>query len=240
MGVLQGLTEFLPVSSSGHIEIAREVLGVEVESGLRFTMMLHAGTVLSTLVVFWREILKLFKDWAGVANLVVSALPVAFIGLMFREQIEGLFTGNLLLVGCMLLVTAGLLWWSSRRKAGDKPITPQRSFIVGLAQAAAVLPGLSRSGATISAGLLQGVDRAVVARFSFLMALIPIVGELVLDAGELRAGFDTPMLVGFLAAFVSGLAACRWMVRLVSRGRLTWFAVYCAVVGVATLIIHHS
>lgn len=240
LGALQGLTEFLPVSSSGHIEIARQVLGVQVEDNMQFTMLLHAGTVLSTIVVFWREIAGLLSDLFKfrlnegtlfIINLVVASLPVAFVGLMFREQVESLFTGNLALVGAMLLLTAGLLWASSRVRERQKKITPSRAFVVGIAQAAAVLPGLSRSGATISAGLLQGVDRAAVAKFSFLMALIPILGELVLDAGELGGRIDGTMLLGFATAFATGCLACKWMVRLVTRGRLVWFAAYCAVVG---------
>lgn len=245
LGALQGLTEFLPVSSSGHIEIGREVLGVQAADNMQFTMMLHAGTVLSTIVVFWREIGRLlgglfkFKMNEGtifVINLLIASLPVAFIGVMFREEVEGLFSGNLMLVGCMLMVTAALLILSSRMKSGSKPVTPKSAFVIGLAQAAAVLPGLSRSGSTISAGLLQGVDRATVAKFSFLMALIPIVGELILDAGEFRGTMNMPMLAGFLAAFVTGCVACKWMIRLVSRGKLLYFAIYCAVLGAATII----
>lgn len=271
MGTLQGLTEFLPVSSSGHIEIVRQVLGIEVVDNMQFTMLLHAGTVLSTIVVFGREIGRLLGDLFKfrlnegtlfVINLVVASLPVAFVGLMFREQVESLFSGNLLLVGIMLMVTAGLLWWSGRVSArraetsgcgtasssngcsagvatdssmngliGAK-ITPVRAFVIGIAQAVAVLPGLSRSGSTISAGLLQGIDRGTVAKFSFLMALIPILGELLLDASELDGKISGTMMIGFLAAFVTGCLACRWMVRLVTGGRLVWFALYCAVAGI--------
>ncbi len=245
LGALQGLTEFLPVSSSGHIEIGREVLGVQAADNMQFTMMLHAGTVLSTIVVFWREIGRLLGDLFKfrmnegtlfVINLLVASLPVAFVGVMFRDQVEGLFSGNLLLVGCMLLVTAGLLILSGRVRGKSRPVTPKSAFIIGVAQAAAVLPGLSRSGSTISAGLLQGVDRGTVAKFSFLMALIPIIGELLLDAGEFRGAMDMTMLAGFLAAFVTGCVACKWMIRLVSRGKLLYFAIYCAVLGSAAII----
>lgn len=281
LGTLQGLTEFLPVSSSGHIEIAREVLGVQTADNMQFTMMLHAGTVLSTIVVFHREIGRLLADLFKfrlnegtlfVINLLIASLPVAFVGVMFREQIEGLFSGNLTLVGCMLLVTAALLILSGsagtkgaraytgnigRARTGDvddrsqetekslaaeksqeagRSITPVRAFVVGIAQAFAVLPGLSRSGATISAGLLQGIDRGVVAKFSFLMALIPILGELLLDAGEITGTLTAPMLAGFLAAFAVGCLACRWMVRLVSRGKLVWFALYCCALGATAII----
>ncbi len=245
LGVVQGLTEFLPVSSSGHIEIAREMLDLQVADNMQFTMLLHAGTVLSTIVVFWREIGRLFADLfrfrmnegtVFVINLLIASLPVALIGLFFREQIEGLFAGNLLLVGCMLLVTAALLILSGRIRTKNRPVTPKSAFMIGVAQAAAVLPGLSRSGSTISAGLLQGIDRATVAKFSFLMALIPILGELVLDAGGLSANFTTPMLAGFVASFVMGLVACKWMIRLVSRGKLLYFAIYCIVVGLSTII----
>jgi undecaprenyl-diphosphatase len=248
LGIVQGLTEFLPVSSSGHIEIAREVLGIDTGNNMQLTMMLHAGTVLSTVVVFGREIGRLFADLfkfrlndgtVFVINLLIASLPIAFVGVMFHDRIEGLFSGNLLLVGAMLVVTAVLLWLSGRARDTGRPITPKSAFVVGLAQAVAVLPGLSRSGSTISAGLLQGVGRATVAKFSFLMALIPIVGEIVLQAaggtGEGLA-LTVPMLAGFLAAFVTGWAACRWMVRLVTRGRLAWFALYCAALGVFAAI----
>jgi undecaprenyl-diphosphatase len=259
LGTLQGLTEFLPVSSSGHIEIAREVLGVRMGDNMQFTMMLHAGTVFSTIVVFRREIGKLLADLFKfrlnegtlfIINLLIASLPIAFVGLMFRDRIESLFSGNLLLVGCMLLATAALLILSGRMgkknkpphpnggnaEDNGKPMTPVRAFVVGIAQAVAVLPGLSRSGSTISAGLLQGVGRATVAKFSFLMALIPIMGELLLDAGEMKSTFTAPMLAGFLASFAVGCLACRWMVRLVSRGRLVWFAVYCCALGIAAII----
>jgi undecaprenyl-diphosphatase len=245
LGALQGLTEFLPVSSSGHIEIAREMLGVRVEDNMQFTMMLHAGTVLSTIVVFWREIGRLFGDLFKfrlnegtifIINLLVASLPIAFVGVMFREQVEGLFSGNLLLVGCMLLVTAGLLIFSGRARSQARPLTPKSAFVIGLAQAVAVIPGLSRSGSTISAGLLQGVERATVAKFSFLMALIPIMGELILDAGEFRGAMSAPMLAGFLTSFVVGWAACKWMIGLVSKGKLLWFAIYCAAIGAAAII----
>jgi undecaprenyl-diphosphatase len=249
LGALQGLTEFLPVSSSGHIEIAREMLGVRVEDNMQFTMMLHAGTVLSTVVVFWREIglllgglfrFRLNEGTIFIINLLIASLPIAFVGVMFREQVEGLFSGNLLLVGCMLLVTAGLLVFSGRVRTQNNPLTPKRAFVIGIAQAVAVLPGLSRSGSTISAGLLQGVERAAVARFSFLMALIPITGELILDAGEFRGAMSVPMLAGFLTSFVTGWAACKWMIGLVSRGKLLWFAIYCAAVGSAAIIYNFA
>ncbi len=245
LGALQGLTEFLPVSSSGHIEIGREILGVQTADNMQFTMMLHAGTVLSTIVVFWREIGRLlgdlfkFKMNEGtifIINLLIASLPIAFVGIMFRDQVESLFSGNLLLVGCMLLVTAGLLLLSGRVRGKEKPLTPKRAFVVGLAQAVAVLPGLSRSGSTISAGLLQGLSRETVAKFSFLMALIPIIGELLLDAGEFRGAMNVPMLAGFLTSFVVGCLACKWMVKLVSRGKLLYFAIYCTVLGLTSII----
>ncbi len=251
LGVIQGLTEFLPVSSSGHLELANYLFGITDGNNLQFAVAVHAGTVLSTVVVFAHEIGRLFKglfqfrlnpETLYVINLLISTLPVLFVGLFFKEQIEGLFTSNLLLVGSMLLVTAALLTFSHFSKPRQRAITPANAFLIGVAQAVAVLPGLSRSGATISTGLMAGVRREEVSRFSFLMVLIPIIGMNLLDllGGDLTGGHAKApiLLAGFAAAFVTGVLACRWMIRLVNRGKLVWFAVYCTAVGIASIITY--
>ena len=232
MGILQGLTEFLPVSSSGHLEIANYLFGIEAESNLQFTMAVHAATVLSTITVFFRQIVALFKglfrfrmneETRYVINLLISMIPIAVVGFFFKDAIEGLFTSNLVLVGIMLLVTACLLTFAGLAKPRTGTITPKNAFIIGLAQALAVLPGLSRSGTTISTGLLLGVQRSEVSKFSFLMVLVPIIGMNLLEligaptGGE---GIGTWQLVGgFAAAYLTGTLACRWMIRIVNRGK---------------------
>lgn len=250
LGILQGLTEFLPVSSSGHLELANYLFGIEEPSNLTFTMALHFGTVMSTIVVFRSEIGRLLKgffrfrmndEMIFVINILISLLPVLFVGLMFKDSIEGLFTSNLTLVGAMLIVTAAVLVFAQRAKPKQRPVTPKSAFVMGLAQAVAVLPGLSRSGMTISAGLMQGVKREEVSKFSFLMVLIPVIGMNMLElfrggfTGEAVGGVN--IAAGFLTAFVTGMLACRWMIRLVNRGRLMWFAVYCCAVGVTSIIL---
>ena len=250
MGIVQGLTEFLPVSSSGHLEIANVILGIEGEENLAFTTVVHGGTVLSTIVVFWKYLGRLlsnfFKFKPGpemrfCVNILVSCLPVLFVGVMFKDQVESLFTGNLLLVGCMLLVTALLLTFSQKAKPRQREITMKDAFIIGLAQAVAVIPGLSRSGSTISTGLLLGIKREEVASFSFLMALIPIIGANLLELfgggfGQAAGVIGTGSLVaGFLASFIAGTFACRVMINLVKRGNLIWFAIYCAAVGLVAI-----
>ena len=253
MGIVQGLTEFLPVSSSGHLEIASVLLGTKMENNLAFATAVHGGTVLSTIVVFWKEVTGMlsgffkFRNNAGMrmaVNILVSMLPVLVVGMFFKDRVETLFTGNLALVGAMLIVTACLLAFSGwfKPKETGREITMKDAFIIGLAQAVAVLPGLSRSGSTISTGLLLGVKRNEVASFSFLMVLIPIIGINLLDiiggdfgaaSADVGAG---PLLCGFLAAFVSGVLACKVMVNLVKRGKLIWFAAYCFIMGVAAVI----
>lgn len=250
LGILQGLTEFLPVSSSGHLEIFSHVLGVNSEENLSFSVVLHAGTVLSTIFVFWREILALIKglfrfemnaETEFVLKIFVSFIPIVIVGLTLKESIESLFGGSLLIVGVMLLITATALWFSSITKSNDdKELTYKRAFIIGIAQSLAVLPGLSRSGSTISTGLMLGVDRPLVARFSFLMVLIPIIGINFLEI--ISGGFSATtipapvLLVGFLSSFVSGTLACRWMISIVNQGKLWWFALYCVVMGIGTII----
>ncbi|MBO6045751.1 MAG: undecaprenyl-diphosphate phosphatase [Bacteroidales bacterium] len=259
LGLVQGLTEFLPVSSSGHLTIGREILGVEAAQDLVFEVTVHVATVLATIIVFRKEIWKLlcglfkFKyndETDYILKICVSMIPVFIVGMFFKDKVESLFS-SLLVVGLALIVTAMLLLFSDivsyRRKSAaalsDKyrnGIGWWQAFVVGLGQAFAVIPGLSRSGTTISTGLLCGVRREAVAQFSFLMVLVPILGEAFLDVvgGDMAASSVgmLPLLVGFLAAFVSGLFACKVMIALVKKARLRWFALYCALVGLAVII----
>ena len=249
MGILQGLTEFLPVSSSGHLELANVLFGIEGESNLQFTMAVHFATVLSTITVFWKPIGELLRgvfrfrmndETRYVLNIIVSMIPIGLVGLFFKDEIKNLFTGNLLLVGSMLLLTACLLFFADRARPRTGKITTGRAFVIGIAQACAALPGLSRSGATISTGLLLGVQRSEVSKFSFLMVLIPIIGMNFLELLELPAAgssIGTWQLVGgFVAAYVTGTLTCRWMIGIVNRGKLKWFALYCALVGLVSII----
>ena len=256
LGLVQGLTEFLPVSSSGHLAIGRALLGVEPTGDLVFEVTVHAATVLATIVVFRKEIWKLlcglfkFKyndETDYIAKLCVSMIPVFVVGMFFKDQVEAAFA-SLRVVGVCLLVTAVLLtlsdWLSGRVsaavKSGRNGITFWQAFVIGVGQACAVLPGLSRSGTTISTGLLCGVKRSSMAQFSFLMVLVPILGETFLDlvGGEMAASSigATPLLLGFVTAFLSGLFACRVMIALVRKAQLKWFGLYCALAGLAVLI----
>jgi len=249
LGLLQGLTEFLPVSSSGHLEIGHAVLGVHTKNNLLFAVTVHVATVLSTLVVFRKDIWRLLTDlfalqWNEstqyISKLLFSSIPVLILGLLFAEEIEQLFTGNMLLVGSMLLVTASLLTFAHFAKKGDMQITWGKSFLIGIAQALTVMPGISRSGATIATGLLLGIKKDEVARFSFLMVLVPILGAAFLDViggdfSEETAIGTMPLLIGFLAAFISGLLACSLMIKVVKQGKLIYFAVYCLIVGLITI-----
>ena len=253
LGVIQGLTEYLPVSSSGHLAIGSALFGVQGEDNLAFTVMVHVATVLSTLVILWKEIgwiLKgLFKfemnaETKYFLNIVVSMIPVGIVGVFFKDYVEEIFGSGLLIVGCCLLLTALLLTFSYFAKPRQREhISMKDAFIIGLAQAAAVLPGLSRSGSTIATGLLLGNKKENLAQFSFLMVIPPILGEALLDVlkaakGEdAFAGIDTlPLVVGFVAAFVSGCIACKWMINIVKRGKLVWFGVYCAIAGAVTIV----
>lgn len=250
LGLVQGLTEFLPVSSSGHLQIGETLFGLQGEENLTFAVAVHAATVCSTIVILWKEIAGLGKgvfrfQWNGetqyVAKIILSMLPVAVVGVFFKDAIESLFSSGLLVVGVCLLVTAALLAFAYYAKPRIKEkISFRDAFIIGIAQACAVLPGLSRSGATISTGLLLGNRKEAVAQFSFLMVLIPILGEALLDL--MKGGFSgsaampaTALLVGFIAAFAAGCAACKWMIAIVKRGKLIYFAAYCAIVGAAAL-----
>lgn len=264
LGIIQGLTEFLPVSSSGHLEIGKALLNVQIEEDLGFTVIVHLATVLSTITVFFTDIKGLasglfrFKwndEMRYVLKIILSSIPVLIVGLFFQDEVEALFTRNkdlsgdsvhhfnLILVGAALLFTASLLALTTLIKPGEKKHIPfLDAFVMGIAQAFAVIPGLSRSGSTIAAGLLMKNKREEVARFSFLMVLIPIIGAsglMVLDwieAGTTGTGV-LPLVVGFIASYVSGFFACRWMINIVKKGKLIWFAVYCAVVGVISILI---
>ncbi len=249
LGIIQGLTEFLPVSSSGHLEIGKALLGVELEDNIAFSIVVHAATVCSTLVVFRKDILKLFTGAAAfrwndetqyIAKLLFSAFPVILVGLFFEDFVEGFFEGNLFFVGLMLLVTALLLAFTYYARPMDKSISFRDALIIGIAQAFAVLPGISRSGATIATALLLKNKRVEAARFSFLMVLLPILGKAGLDlmSGEIASGSvgGFPLLVGFISSFVVGFLACKLMIRIVNTSKLIYFALYCAIVAIVTII----
>lgn len=268
MGIVQGLAEYLPISSSGHLEICRDLLGLDLNGAesLEFEVLLHVATVLSTIVVLWHEFkplctsfftLKKDENAKTVWKILVSCIPVAIVGVLFKDTVESFFGQDLTIVGCCLLVTALLLSFSyffrTKRydaSVGAKPYEPRDitfvdAFVIGCAQAVAVLPGLSRSGTTIATGILIGNKREVVAKFSFLMVIIPILGEALLDIKDYFTEPATtaaaaigwlPMLVGFLASFFVGCAACKWMIDIVKKGKLIWFAVYCVIVGVLCLV----
>jgi undecaprenyl-diphosphatase len=251
LGIVQGLTEFLPVSSSGHLLLSKEILGIENNGGTTFEVLVHAATVLSTLTVFRNDIAKLLaglfkfeynRETEYILKIAVSMLPVMIVGLFFKEDVEALFGEGIAFVGSMLLLTAVLLLFSHFARKGEKPISYSNAFVIGIAQACAVLPGLSRSGSTISAGLLLGNSRNEIARFSFLMVLVPILGEAFLDLldgkfSPAASGIATcPLIVGFVGAYVSGLFACKLMIKLVSQVKLYWFAIYCAVIGTVAIV----
>ena len=253
MGLLQGLTEYLPVSSSGHLTIAGALFGIEGEENLTFTIAVHVATVLSTLVILWREISWLLKGLVDskapllsperryILAIIVSMIPIGIVGVFFKDYVEAIFGSGLLIVGLCLIVTAALLTLSYYARPREKEnISLGQAFIIGLAQSVAVLPGLSRSGSTIATGLLLGVKKEKMAQFSFLMVLIPILGETFLElvGGEFRASSvgALPLVLGFVSAFVSGLFACKVMIALVKKARLSWFALYCLLAAAAIFI----
>ncbi|MDR1130170.1 MAG: undecaprenyl-diphosphate phosphatase [Prevotellaceae bacterium] len=247
LGIVQGLTEFLPVSSSGHLLLSKDILVIKNSGGTTFEVLVHAATVLSTLTVFRTDIVKLFSGFFKfkynpeteyILKIAVSMIPILVVGLFFKEEVEALFGKGPALVGSMLVLTAVLLLISHFAKKGDKPISYGNAFVIGLAQACAVLPGLSRSGSTISAGLLLGNNRSEIAKFSFLMVLVPILGEAFLDltSGELSKLAVFPSIIGFVGAYISGLLACKLMIKLVSQVKLYWFAIYCAIAGITAIV----
>ena len=247
LGIIQGLTEFLPVSSSGHLELGKAILGDSTlpEESLLFTVVLHFATALSTLVGFRKDILDILKglfqfkwneETQFAVKIIISMIPAVIIGLFFEEQLESLFGGNILLVGMMLIITALLLWLADKAKDTQKPVSYSNAFTIGIAQAIAMLPGISRSGATISTSVLLGNDKSKAARFSFLMVVPLIFGKIAKDllSGEIttESGNFTALSIGFVAAFISGLIACTWMIKLVKKSKLSWFAIYCLIVGI--------
>ena len=250
LGIIQGLTEFLPVSSSGHLELGKAILGDTSvpEESLMFTVVVHFATALSTIVVFRKDIIELLKGLFSFSwneetqfstKIIVSMIPAVIVGLFFEEQLEALFGGNILLVGCMLIVTAVLLYFADKAKDTQKKVSFSNAFIIGLSQAVAMLPGISRSGATISTSVLLGNDKGKAARFSFLMVIPLILGKIAKDilGGDLTtsSGNISPLIIGFLGAFIAGLIACTWMIKLVKKSKLSWFAIYCLVVGVVAI-----
>lgn len=254
LGLVQGLTEFLPVSSSGHLEIGSVFLNIHDGDNLLFSVVVHAATALSTIVVFRREIVDIFRDLFEfkynasvryVLLLALSMVPVGLVGVLWKSEIESLFGGNILFVCGMLLITSLLLTVSHFAKPGDKSVGWGSAIIIGLSQALALLPGISRSGATISTALVLGVDREKAARFSFLMVLVPILGAMAMQLRDLSEASGsiintnyTVLLTGFLSAFISGLLACRWMIRLVKRGKMLYFAIYCFVIATTVMILY--
>ena len=267
MGIFQGLTEYLPISSSGHLALAGELLGVDdPDKVMTFTIAVHVATVLSTIVILWKEISWIFKglfktgknivpspygirslnsEQNYALNIIISMIPIGIVGLCFKDQIEAYFD-SLLVVGICLLITAALLSFSYFSKPRIKEhISMKDAFIIGIAQAFAALPGLSRSGSTIGTGLLLGDKKESLAQFSFLMVIPPILGEALLDSKKmLEEGVASAMsgispvalVIGFLAAFITGCFACKWMISIVKKGKLIYFAIYCAILGLATVI----
>jgi len=248
LGLVQGLTEFLPVSSSAHLAIGKELLGVESASDLIFEVAVHSATALAIILVFRTQIWDLLKGFFRfeynsatqyLLKIALSMVPVFVVGVFFKDYVEAVFS-SMTVIGAALLLTGCLLFLSEKLEGKSREITYGNAFIIGISQALAVIPGLSRSGATISTGLLCGVRREEVAQFSFLMVLVPILGEAFLDlvSGEVMTSSVgvMPLALGFASAFISGLFACRVMIALVKKARLGWFALYCALVGISVLL----
>lgn len=251
LGIIQGLTEFLPVSSSGHLELGKSILGDNSlpKESMIFTVVLHFATALSTIIVFRKDIIEIIKEllkfeWNSntqfIFKIIISMLPAALIGVFFETELESLFSNNIVLVGAMLIITGLLLLLADRAQNTSKNVSFKNAFTVGIAQAVAILPGISRSGATISTAVLLGIDKTKAARFSFLMVIPLIFGKIFKDifSGELSYvnAQITSLGIGFIAAFVSGLLACTWMIRLVKNSQLKYFAYYCAVVGIIAIL----
>jgi len=251
LGLVQGLTEFLPVSSSGHLELGKVVLDIQAKENTIFAVVVHGATVFSTIVIFRKDVWALLKglfkfrwneETIYIAKLAFSMIPVLILGFIFDKEIKSLFTGNLVFVGSMLLVTAFLLSLTYIPVKSRRKISFLDALIIGIAQAAAVIPGISRSGATISTGLIIGNKKENIARFSFLMVLVPIIGANLKDlfsedmATEQTVG-AMPLMIGFLAAFISGLLACKWMINIVKKGKLLYFAIYCIIIGITAILV---
>jgi undecaprenyl-diphosphatase len=250
LGLIQGLTEFLPVSSSGHLELGKHLFGIDPETNFYFSIAVHGATVLSTLFVFWKEIADLFKglfrfQWneetSYILKIIISMIPTAIAGFFLKDIAENYFTGNMTSLGIQFIITAALLLMTFVIKPKERPIGFVDSFIIGIAQAVAILPAISRSGATIATGMMLGNKKSDIAKFSFLMVLVPVIGA---NLVEMRSGeFSTEgtsfivILTGFIAAFISGYFACKWMINLVKKGNLGWFAVYCIIVGIFSILL---
>ncbi|WP_343488094.1 undecaprenyl-diphosphate phosphatase [Allomuricauda sp. d1] len=250
LGIIQGLTEFLPVSSSGHLELGKAILGSEAlpEESLLFTVVLHFATALSTLVVFRKDVLQILKGlfqfkWNEETQfslkIIISMIPAALVGFFLQDYMEVFFDGAIIIVGIMLIITAILLYLADMARTTQKGVSYRGAFIIGMAQMVAMLPGISRSGATISAAVLLGVDKSKSARFSFLMVVPLILGKVAKDilSGEINFQGDDTMAMGagFIAAFIAGLAACTWMIKLVRQSKLTYFAIYCFIIGLIAI-----
>ncbi len=250
LGIVQGLTEFLPVSSSGHLELGKAILGDASipEDSLLFTVVVHFATALSTLVVFRKDVFELFaglfqfkwnEETKFSLKIILSMVPAACIGLYFEDTMEGLFSGNVLLVGFMLIITALLLYLADKARESEKKVTFLNAFVIGISQAIAILPGISRSGATISTSVLLGIDKTKAARFSFLMVVPLILGKMGKDILGGEIDYQNEQLItmgaGFLAAFIAGLVACTWMIQLVKNSKLRYFAIYCFVIGLIAI-----
>ena len=251
LGIVQGLTEFLPVSSSGHLEITKVIFGDNSapEESMLMTVVLHAATALSTIVIFRKDIVEIFKglfqfkwndEFIFSLKIVVSMIPAALVGVLLESEIEQLFDKQILLVGVMLLVTAILLYFADKAQNTNKNVSYKNAIIIGIAQAIAILPGISRSGATISISVLLGIDRSKAARFSFLMVVPLILGKMakdILSGDIMSSSIDlAPLSIGFVASFLTGLLACTWMIQLVKKSKLTYFAVYCVIVGLIAIL----
>ncbi|HUX55708.1 MAG TPA: undecaprenyl-diphosphate phosphatase [Bacteroidales bacterium] len=249
LGLIQGLTEFLPVSSSGHLEIAKSLFRIDPDTSFYFTVAVHGATVLSTVVVFWQEIrslfigslkLKLNEETSYTLKIFISMIPVGIAGILLKGPIEKLYDGNIVFVGMMLIFTSLLLAMAHFIKKRERSIGYKDAFIIGIAQAIAVIPGISRSGSTIATGLLIGNKKNEIARFSFLMVLIPIIGanflEIISGQTNINSGVLGIVIIGFITAFTSGYFACRWMITLVRQSKLIWFSLYCAIIGLLAIL----
>lgn len=256
LGIVQGLTEFLPVSSSGHIELGKAILNTKTADNLLFSIVVHGATALSTIIVFRKDIFDIFggllkfqknESLHYTLKIILSMIPVGVIGLLFEDKIEALFTGDVFFVGSMLIITGILLTITFFISKTNKEVSYGRAFLIGIAQSIAILPGISRSGATISTALILGVDKKEATKFSFIMVLLPIIGATILkvkdyyESPSIAGGISaTPLVLGFIAAFLSGLIACTWMIKIVKKGKLIYFAYYCFIIGFVSIIISIS
>lgn len=251
LGIIQGLTEFLPVSSSGHLELAKFIMGDESlpKESMMMTVLLHFATALSTVVIFRKEIIQIIKglfafqwneEFKFSLKIIVSMIPAALVGVLFNDQLEAFFTGKIMLVGAMLILTGVLLLLADRAKHTDKNVSFSNALIIGISQAIAILPGISRSGATISTSVLLGIDREKSARFSFLMVVPLIFGKIAKDIMSdefITTSVNyTSLSLGFIAAFLTGLLACTWMIKLVKKSKLSYFSIYCFIIGTVAIV----